>query len=329
MPSRHRKESFFDDIYELLVVLPWWGTPIVAACAYALLTWGVPWLFTLNAADDPMMQIPAQVIPKVSINAAPWVAGLVLFLGLLAAVERARKRRLLDAQTGADSIRQLSWQQFEQLLGEAFRREGYNVEECGGGGPDDGVDLCLRRGDKMILVQCKHWKDSKVGVKVVRELLGVVTSQLADGGILVTCGTFTTEAETFASRTSVKLIAGNELLQMIRQVQRTPRKAAPQPTTARVMSPAVAPVAAHATAKPYAVAAVSDPASLTTASLNPAHPSPPSCPKCGSTMVLRTARQGANAGSQFWGCSGYPKCRGVASRQSNTRASENGTTHYS
>ena len=33
------------------------------------------------------------------------------------------------------------------------------------------------------------------------------------------------------------------------------------------------------------------------------------CPKCGKAMVLRTARRGANAGEQFWGCSGYPKCR--------------------
>ena len=28
-------------------------------------------------------------------------------------------------------------------------------------------------------------------------------------------------------------------------------------------------------------------------------------------MVLRTARKGANAGNQFWGCSKYPRCRGV------------------
>lgn len=34
-----------------------------------------------------------------------------------------------------------------------------------------------------------------------------------------------------------------------------------------------------------------------------------SCPKCGSSMVLRTAKKGPSAGSQFWGCSGYPKCR--------------------
>jgi hypothetical protein len=35
------------------------------------------------------------------------------------------------------------------------------------------------------------------------------------------------------------------------------------------------------------------------------------CPKCGKPMVLRTAKRGANAGNQFWGCSAYPKCRMV------------------
>ncbi|MBT1072747.1 four helix bundle suffix domain-containing protein [Pelotalea chapellei] len=38
----------------------------------------------------------------------------------------------------------------------------------------------------------------------------------------------------------------------------------------------------------------------------------PPCPKCGKPMVVRTARQGKNAGSQFLGCSSYPQCRGIA-----------------
>lgn len=35
------------------------------------------------------------------------------------------------------------------------------------------------------------------------------------------------------------------------------------------------------------------------------------CPRCGATMVLRTAKKGDNAGKQFWGCTAFPKCRGV------------------
>ena len=33
------------------------------------------------------------------------------------------------------------------------------------------------------------------------------------------------------------------------------------------------------------------------------------CPRCGKDLVLRTARKGKNAGQQFYGCSGFPKCR--------------------
>jgi restriction system protein len=33
------------------------------------------------------------------------------------------------------------------------------------------------------------------------------------------------------------------------------------------------------------------------------------CPHCGSALVVRRASRGARAGSNFWGCSSYPKCR--------------------
>lgn len=33
------------------------------------------------------------------------------------------------------------------------------------------------------------------------------------------------------------------------------------------------------------------------------------CPKCGSALLIRTVKSGANAGQQFWGCSAFPKCR--------------------
>ncbi len=31
----------------------------------------------------------------------------------------------------------------------------------------------------------------------------------------------------------------------------------------------------------------------------------------GKLMTLRTAKQGKNAGTQFWGCTGYPECKGA------------------
>jgi four helix bundle suffix protein len=51
---------------------------------------------------------------------------------------------------------------------------------------------------------------------------------------------------------------------------------------------------------------------------NPSNPSDrsdqqsklPICPLCGQAMTLRTARQGKKAGARFWGCTGFPGCRG-------------------
>ncbi len=41
----------------------------------------------------------------------------------------------------------------------------------------------------------------------------------------------------------------------------------------------------------------------------------PNCPKCGSEMTIRTAKQGSNAGRNFWGCSTFPKCRASISKK--------------
>lgn len=38
---------------------------------------------------------------------------------------------------------------------------------------------------------------------------------------------------------------------------------------------------------------------------------PPPCPKCAAPMVRRQAKTGTNTGQEFWGCSVFPKCRGV------------------
>ncbi len=64
-----------------------------------------------------------------------------------------------------------------------------------------------------------------------------------------------------------------------------------------------APVAPTAPARPAAPAAPTSIAAVCATS--------PVCPACGSPMALRTAKRGDNAGSSFWGCTTYPKCRGM------------------
>jgi four helix bundle suffix protein len=49
-------------------------------------------------------------------------------------------------------------------------------------------------------------------------------------------------------------------------------------------------------------------------------PAAPICPRCGKLMVLRTARKGERAGSQFWGCSGFPQCKGTQALEGSDRS---------
>ncbi len=42
-------------------------------------------------------------------------------------------------------------------------------------------------------------------------------------------------------------------------------------------------------------------------------PEAPVCPTCGNTMRKRVAKTGPNSGKAFWGCSGYPNCKGIRS----------------
>ncbi|MGO8670432.1 MAG: four helix bundle suffix domain-containing protein [Capsulimonadaceae bacterium] len=56
---------------------------------------------------------------------------------------------------------------------------------------------------------------------------------------------------------------------------------------------------------------LSDASDLSDLSDNLGPAQPPACPKCGKPMVSRVARQGTNPGQSFWGCTGYPECKGT------------------
>ncbi len=75
--------------------------------------------------------------------------------------------------------------------------------------------LSIRNSTIRHLVQCKHWRASKVVVTVVRELYGVMTSETAFSVSVVTSGVFTEEARQFADGKSIDLIDGVQLERLI------------------------------------------------------------------------------------------------------------------
>lgn len=275
--ARRRKTSLFDDLFTLATLLPWWVSLLVAFVSWYLLhgyaTSPIP-------PVDPHRPDMTGAMFRGLAMAFQYFVPFIFALGAIGSIAgRAKRKKLFkdvaEATQPAKTLDGISWREFELLVGEAFRRKGFSVTERGGNGPDGGVDLDLHLGTDKYLVQCKQWKALKVGVTVVREFFGVMAAEGAAGGFIVTSGTYTEEAKTFAQGRNIQLIDGAILKHWIAN-----RSIASQSSTRQYVKPK-------------------------------SQPTIPLCPVCGGSMVVRTAKRGVNLGNQFWGCSQYPACRGI------------------
>jgi restriction system protein len=204
-----------------LVKFPWWVSAGLAGLAYIFLI-----IFAGALPDRPLFNPLAPLMKKL----APFVAFVLLVVAVVSAYFQFRKGRLLERQTGLGSVGELSWRQFESLVSEAFRRDGFLVLDNIEDGPDGGVDLTLSKNGQVVFLQCKHWKARSVGVKVVRELSGVMAARGVKHGIVVTYGDFTSEAREFAKSNSITLIDGPRLPRLIASVQESGSMKVPQET---------------------------------------------------------------------------------------------------
>jgi restriction system protein len=283
-----------ESILDVLIKLPWWVSVVCSVAAFVFLRYIVPLFVPAGPATSSNYALKGLL--SAAVVMAPLVAFVLFIPAPIAAFRQWRERRLLDSQEGLETIRTLSWARFETLMTGAYRRQGYSVARPGGdGGPDGGVDLVLRKDGDIILVQCKQWKAWKVGVRVARELFGVMTARKAHGGIIVTSGLFTQEARRFAAGKPIDLVDGPQLAALIRTVQTAPATAPAIPTRPR-STPTQGPAAPAQRGR--------------VVQTGPPQPAPKKiCPRCGADMVLRTAKRGAHSGQQFWGCADFPTCR--------------------
>ena len=206
-----------EGLASLLVVCPWWVGVSLAAVSWVAIVFVLP----EAVAEFPLMgRALGQAVERIAPLFGTAVAALFLICAAVSWLNGRRKRRLLDSRGGIASIRSLSWREFEELVAEAFRREGYNVVENVKAGADGGVDIRLRKDGELFLVQCKSWNRNKVGVGVVREMYGVMIDAGAAGVIIVCSGHFTHDAREFARDKPVRLVDGRALTAMIGRVRR-------------------------------------------------------------------------------------------------------------
>ena len=268
--------------------LPWWVCLAVGAASYLILHAIASRPPPVVTNTSQMQGLMADSVIRGGAYAFQYVLPILCSAAaVMSFVGRRRRRDLLlhvtDGGSPAAAIDAMSWQDFELLVAEGFRLQGFAVAEQGGASADGGVDMELTKDGEKWLVQAKHWRAKQVPVEVVRELAGVMPFRRAIGGYVVTSGRFTGPAQEFASGRGIKLLNGSKLTGMLAQARasldgKVARRDAPLSDRGAVSAPSTV----------------------------------PACPTCSRPMVLRKANRGRNAGGAFWGCAAYSQgCRGT------------------
>ncbi len=170
-------------------------------------------------------------------------------------------------------LKLVEWKRFEELCVTFLKFKGYNADlTCLGA--DEGIDIKIYDNNShdnlYAIVQCKSYTSYNIGVKLVRELYGVMNDKNVKIGIFITTSFFTSEARKFAKGKQIQLINGQGLIDKINNLETEQRR------------------------ELYTQITTGD---YTT----------PSCPRCGCKMIMRTNRK--NSEKKFWGCQNYPRCR--------------------
>jgi restriction system protein len=240
---------------------------------YALIPGALLWVayfFMRSPADAPRPRKKAESLvfgASTTTFAEPRIVGTP---GADAERER-RFRERLRAQSWSERVfDDIEWRRFEAVCESLFSQAGFRTE-AQSHGADRGVDIWLYSNGAQgptSVVQCKHWRGKQVGIKEMRELLGVMASHGVKRGTFATSSTYTEEALRFARENSIIALDGAALLALIRN--QSPEQQMQL--------------------------------------LEVAHEGDywrPTCASCGMKMVERTSRQG---GTAFWGCAQHPRC---------------------
>lgn len=139
----------------------------------------------------------------------------------VAAEEEERKQREAFAESIGFDIDKLSGIEFENVCQVLVEKMGFTTQTTKASG-DGGIDLIAYNHQPLLsgkyIIQCKRYAGS-VGEPIIRDLYGVIMSERANKGILMTTGHFTKSAISFAEGKPIELIDGIKLKELLTQYQ--------------------------------------------------------------------------------------------------------------
>lgn len=243
MGRRHSKET----LLELLIGAPWWVSIILAILSFVFLRWIAP--ATLGVGPGKILgNLSLQFSTWISLffvfmAAASGLRELFMRRGISVRSGNSVTETTVGPQYGelapgtlrinpllADApgdakplswslglLRELEWKRFETVGAELFQELGFRAEMLSKG-PDGGIDVKLYKDSDVApaaIVQCKSWKARQVGIKPLREFLGVMTHEGVKEGIFLAAFDFTQEAMEFAKVNGIDAVDGKHFIQMI------------------------------------------------------------------------------------------------------------------
>ena len=199
------------NIIDFLTQIPWWVSVALSTTFYVLLKFAVPYFETQST-----------LVNEVDVSLGPVLAPLVALAFLspvtFSLLKFNRKKKLQDLKNELQVIQELSWQEFKTLVAEAFRHVGYIILENSAFTSDPSVDLVMRKGANLYLVQCRYWQNRKLGKREVKNLFSLMQDKQYSGVFLLTTGIFSNEARYYAASKPVNLVDGIDLIELLDKI---------------------------------------------------------------------------------------------------------------
>ena len=202
---------------DFLAQIPWWISVTLSATFYVLLKFVVPYFETQsNLVTEAHISLGPVFAPVVALAFLTPVTFSLLMSN--------RKKKLHTLKEEIQSIQELSWPDFKDLVAEAYKRNGYIIMEDSTFKADPSVDFILRKSSKLYLVQCRYWQNRKLGLREVKNLFFLIHAKQAAGAFILTTGYFTNEARHYAAGRPISLLDGIELLELLAELQHNSTK---------------------------------------------------------------------------------------------------------
>jgi len=173
-------------LFSILLEQPWWISAL---------------------AGVALAGIAQLVFPPV----APWVALPFVVIALYVGYRQLRTVSPGQVQQRLQALRDMSWEPFNSVITEAYRRAGYGVEPA----QHAAFDFKLTQQGRITLLQCRRWKVKQLGVGPLEDLARVVASTDAYNGICVAAGDVSPKAREFVAGKPLTLVMGIELAALV------------------------------------------------------------------------------------------------------------------